>query len=252
LEKPCCPFETRRGVYHFYHRSILRISSSGLNPAFIAATIPAFLELSSVEKVEEFMVMKRNICCLLVLGFLSLSPAIQNSSPENAKPSPLPEQISRYYEGYNFVSSFSTMKERSQLIAYLKGQGQPGSNRLKKILDLMKKLQAQIQSIDPKMVVPPYQVVYIDYAGIAEVESLSITDDKATVRVTIYGLEPEANTWLISQYDQSGRDEQKLPTPEKRLDLAKTSKFRRSEVHLWAKFKDGWKKNEANLIPLKN
>ncbi len=200
------------------------------------------------------MVMKRNIFFSLALGFLFLSPAAQNSQPENAKTALLPEQISRYYEGYSFVSSFSTKKERSQLVACLKGQelpGQPGHNRLRKILDLMKEIQAQVQSIDPKMIVPPFPPVYIDYAGIAEVKSVSVSEDKATVQVTVYGLEPEAQLWLISQYDQSGGDERKLPSFEKRLDLARASTFRRAEYHFWAKLNNEWKKNEANLIPLK-
>jgi hypothetical protein len=153
------------------------------------------------------------------------------------------------------VSSFSTKQERSHLTACLKGKklpGQPGYTRLKKILDLMKELQAQVQSIDPKMVVPPYPVVYIDYSGIVEIKSVSVLEDKATVHLTIHGLEPEASTWLISQYDQSGGDEEKLPSPEKRLELARESTFRRAEIHVWSKFKSGWKKSEANLVLLKN
>jgi hypothetical protein len=227
----------------------------GHNLEKIAATFISLAELLIIEKVEEFMVIKAKIFLPLTLGFLFLSIAAQTTSPEKAKPAPLPEQISRYYEGYNFVSSFSTKQERSQLVVYLKGQGQPGqpgSNRLKKILDLMKELQAQVQSIDPKMVVPLSPIVYIEYAGIVEVKSVSVSDKKATVQVTIYGLEPEANLWLISQYDESGGDEQKLPSLEKRLDLAGTSMFRRTEVHTWIKLINDWKKNEANLIPLKN
>jgi len=201
------------------------------------------------------MVMKRMALLFLVLGSLFFPLASDSISSKEAKPSPLPEQISRYYDRYSFVSSFSTRQERSKFRVCLKGQelpGQPGYTRLKKILDLMKEFQAQVQSIDPKMVVPPSPIVYIDYAGIVEIKSVSVSDDKATVNVTIHGLEPEANLWLISQYDQSGGDEGKLPSPEKRLDLAKASTFRRAEIHVWAKINNEWKKSEANLILLKN
>jgi hypothetical protein len=201
------------------------------------------------------MVMKRKMYFYLVLGVLFLPLASPSISGEEVKPTPLPVQISRYYEGYSFVSSFSTKQERSQLMACLKGQklpAQPGCTRLNKILDKMKELQVLVQSIDPKMVVPPSPVVYIDYAGIVEVKSISVLDDKATVHVTIHGLEPEASTWLISQYDQSGGDEGKLPSPENRLELAKASTFRRAEIHIWSKFKSGWRKSEVNLILLKN
>ncbi|HUU39005.1 MAG TPA: hypothetical protein VMW46_12480, partial [Candidatus Desulfaltia sp.] len=192
---------------------------------------------------------------LFALGFLFSSLASPSTSPEEAKPSPVPAQISRFYDGYSFVSSFSTKQERSQLMACLKGQkfpSQPGYTRLKKILDKMQELQVQVQSIDPKIVVPPSPIVYIDYSGIVEVKSVSVLNDKATVDVTIHGLEPEASTWLISQYDQSGGDEEKLPSPEKRLELAKASTFRRAEIHVWSKFKSGWRKSEVNLILLKN
>jgi hypothetical protein len=210
---------------------------------------------SSIGKVEDFMVMKRKWHSLLALGVLFLLVASLRISAEEAKPSPLPDQISRYYDDYSFVSSFSTKPERSRLVACLKGQelpSQPEYSRLKKILDKMKNLQVLVQSTDPKMVVPPRPVIYIDYSGIVEVKSVSFSGDKATVRVVIYGLEPEANSWLIAQYDQSGGDDQKLPPPEKRLDLAKTSTFQRTEIHVWSKFESGWKKSEANLILLKN
>jgi hypothetical protein len=201
------------------------------------------------------MVMKRKMYFFFALGFLFSSLASPSTSPEEPKPSPLPEQISRYYDDYSFVSSFSTKQERSKLMACLRGHrlsAQPGYTRLNKILDKMKELQVLVQSIDPKMVVPPSPVVYIDYAGIVEVKSISVLDDKATVHVTIHGLEPEASTWLISQYDQSGGDEGKLPSPENRLELAKASTFRRAEIHIWSKFKSGWRKSEVNLILLKN
>jgi hypothetical protein len=209
----------------------------------------------SIEKVEEFMVMKRKMYFYLVLGVLFLPLASPRISGEEAKPTPLPVQISRYYDGYSFVSSFSTKQERSKLMACLKGHkdlDQPGYTRLKKTLDKMKELQVLVQSIDPKMVVPPSPVVYIDYAGIVEVKSVSVLNDKTTIHVTIHGLEPEASTWLISQYDQSGGDEEKLPSPEKRFELAKASTFRRAEIHVWSKFKSGWRKSEVNLILLKN
>lgn len=192
---------------------------------------------------------------LLALGLLLFPLASDSISSEDSKPLRLPEQISRYYDGYSFVSSFTTSQERSHLRTCLKAHklpGQPGYTRLKKILDLMTELQVQVQSIDPKMVVPPHPVVYIDYSGVVEIKSVSISDDKATVHLTIHGLEPEATTWLISQYEKSGGDATKLPSFEKRLDLARSSTFRRGEIHVWTKFKSGWKKSEVNLVLLKN
>lgn len=198
--------------------------------------------------------MKRKALHLLTLGFLSFPLVSHRLLSETVKPSSLPEEISRFYDRYSFVSSFTTRQERSHLRAWLKGQnhaGQPGDIRLKKILALMQELQAQVQSIDPKMVVPPHSVVYIDYSGVVEIKSAAVSGDKATVHLIIHGLEPEATTWLISQYDRSGGDEEKLPPAEKRLEWARASAFRRAEIHVWTKFKTGWKKTEANLIPLK-
>lgn len=199
--------------------------------------------------------MKRKMLLPLALGFLFLPLVSHESSSEAVKPSSLPEEIARFYDRYSFVSSFTTRQERSHLMACLKGQNpaaQPGDLRLKKILAMMKELQVRVQSIDPKMVLPPYPVVYIDYSGVVEIKSVSVSDDKATVQLIIHGLEPEATTWLISQYDRSGGDEENLPSPEKRLDLARTSKFQRKEIHNWTKFKSGWVKSEANLVLLKN
>ncbi len=199
------------------------------------------------------MAANKILCPALAVGCLILP--LPGTSLEGAKSPPLPKQISRYYDGYNFVCSFSTKEERNRLRACLKGgepSAQPGDARLKKVLDAMKSLQVRVQSIDPEMAIPPQPVVYIDYAGIVEVREVSVSGEKATVHITVYGLEPEASLWLISQYDRAGGDEDKLPPPERRLDLARTSKFQRKEIHHWTRFKSGWKKSEVNLILLKN
>ena len=199
---------------------------------------------------------KRNTVFSVIFGFLFLPLAFPGTFPEEAKSYSLPEQIFRYYDGYSFVSSFSTKQERSRLRACFKGKEwlgvQPGCTRLKNILDRMRKLQVLVQSIDPKMVLPPQPVVYIDYAGVVEIKNVAVSGDRATVRVTIHGLEPEATAWLIARYEEVRGDEQKLPPPEERLDLAKASTFRRQETHVWTRFKSGWRKSEANLVLLKN
>jgi hypothetical protein len=205
--------------------------------------------------VKDVAVMKSKMLLPLALGFLCFPLVSHESSSEAAKSSSLPKAISRFYDGYSFVSSFTTRQERSHLRACLKGRvlpGQPGYTRLKKILDLMKELQVQVQSIDPKMVLPHHPAVYIDYSGVVEIKSVAVLNDKATVHLIIHGLEPEATTWLISQYEKSGGDEEKIPSFEKRLDLARASTFRRGEIHVWTKFKSGWKKSEVNLVLLKN
>lgn len=58
------------------------------------------------EKVEVFMAAKRKLGQAFALGVLLLPRA--GALREEAKSTPLPEQVSRYYDGCNFVCSYST------------------------------------------------------------------------------------------------------------------------------------------------
>jgi hypothetical protein len=174
---------------------------------------------------------------------------------DQSKPGPVPQQISRYYEDYSFVSSFSTPQERTILAGYLTTPGrsyQSKDGRLEKVLRLMKNLEARVTNIDPKMVInPSHKLVLVDYEGIVEVNRVDVCGDRAAADVTILGLKPEANLWLIAQYEKSAGDPTRIPSPRLGLERAKGSTFRQAETHTWIKTDGEWKKNEVNIVLLK-
>jgi hypothetical protein len=121
-----------------------------------------------------------------------------------------------------------------------------------KVLRLMKRLRAQVTNIDPKMTInPSHNLELVNYEGLVEVNHVGVCGDRATVNVTILGLKPEANLWLIAQYEKSRGDPTRIPSPEQRLERAKGSTFRRAEIHTWTKINGEWKKSEVNIIPLR-
>jgi hypothetical protein len=121
-----------------------------------------------------------------------------------------------------------------------------------KVLRLMKNLEARVTNIDPKMVInPSHKLVLVDYEGIVEVNRVDVCGDRAAADVTILGLKPETNLWLIAQYEKSGGDSTMIPSPEQGLERAKGSTFRRAETHTWIKTDGEWKKNEVNIVLLK-
>jgi hypothetical protein len=192
-----------------------------------------------------------------ILALFLVLPAVfwPAQAEDQSQPGPVPKQISQYYEDYAFVSSFSTPQERAKLVEHLTTPGrtyQSQDRRLEKVLQLMKKLKVQVTNIDPKMIVnPSHKLVGVDYEGIVEVKSVKVCGDRATVDVTILGLKPEANLWLIAQYEKSGGDPKAIPSPEQRLERAKGSTFRRLETHTWNKINGEWKKSELNIVLLK-
>jgi hypothetical protein len=199
--------------------------------------------------------MKTRLRFGLALFLVLLAVAWPARAQDQSQPGPVPKQISQFYEDYTFVSSFSTPQERATLAGYLTTPGQTYKSkdgRLEKVLQLMKKLKAQVNNIDPKMVINPYhRLERVDYEGVVEVNHVGVCGDRATVDVTILGLKPETNLWLIAQYEKSSGDSTTIPSPEKGLERAKGSTFRRAETHTWVKINGEWKKNEVNIILLK-
>jgi hypothetical protein len=199
--------------------------------------------------------MDKNVYFGLALFFLLLPLTFSAPAEANSGAGLIPRPISQYYEDYSFVSSFSTPQERTELAAYLRMPGLPDrykNGRLKKVFELMKKLRAQIINIDPKITIDPsHKMEHVDYVGLIKVKGVKLSGDRASVDVLFYGLRPEANLWLIAEYEKSGGDETKIPSPEQRLARAGASTFQRAETHNWAKINGEWKKNELNIIPLK-
>src|SRR5438105_9040297 len=80
------------------------------------------------------------ILCALVLGA---------GPTRSAVPAPVPDAIDGYYRDYVLVTAFSTPAERTKIAA---GVVPASDARLERIAALMKRLEEQVDEVDPGMV----------------------------------------------------------------------------------------------------
>lgn len=168
----------------------------------------------------------------------------------------IPQEISEFYEDYNFVSSFSSCSERKELLSYFaqkRSSREFKSDRLEQVFHRMKKLMGRVLEVDSKMVYPEKPGgFYIFRSELIEVKNFSRNDKEAEVKVSIYLLGPEVILRFISQYEVQGGDEEKIPSIEQRIRAADSGSAPRIEVHKWILTNGGWKKKGFNLIFIKD
>ena len=165
----------------------------------------------------------------------------------------LPAEIESFYRDFNFVSSFSTPKERSGLIYLSKlppkdRSEKPLPKRLKKVQEIANQIKDKIWRVDLGMVASKLQPKNkILPAELVKIDNFRITKDGLFVRVTAYSIQPRVNLILVAQYESYSGDESKIPSVQERLELAKTV-TPRSEIHHWVKMDGSWMLKEAKIV----
>jgi hypothetical protein len=167
----------------------------------------------------------------------------------------LPPEINAYYDEFNFVNSFSSLTERSELAGHLSEKSLPerfGDERLQKTFRLMKKIKSRVVLEDSDMVL--WSKPGIDYLFPSELVRIERTQrggGKIKAEVTVFYLEPKANLLLIAQYEKARGEESGLPSLKDRLSLAGPGLTHRQEIHTWVETGGEWKKQLANLVLIK-
>ena len=191
---------------------------------------------------------------VIVLSELSWVSSNQDSAVNNK----IPPQIYEYYRDYNFVSSFSSESEREILARYLYHKELPDRikyERLEKIYGLMKNLNAQVMRIDPEMVFP--KTLSDQYAirpELMEIRDAQRHNNEFAIEIFVYKIGSESNLRLISQYNEYGGDESKIPSEEQRIQAAMSisTSTPREEIHKWEFIYGKWMKTEADIVLLKD
>lgn len=193
-----------------------------------------------------------------ILSILLLFPLMHANSGKVCSGSPiLPPQISEFYDGYNFISSFSTGTEREMLIEKYGKNGIPEdmeTERLGKVFNRMKIIKEMFFVEDSEMVlwVGPtpkfwkfhFRPVLFDVLGI------HVSGDKAVVDVVSHEVEPDMILRFIQVYEQSNGNTQKIPSPEERIFQARC-RAPEKVFHRWILQSGMWKKSVADLYLLK-
>lgn len=196
---------------------------------------------------------RKSIALCLILSTIFISTFFSQKYSESSEK--LPAEIVRFYSGHNFVSSFSTPKERSGLTALSKllPKDRPKKSlpeRLIKVREIAKEIESRIWRVDPGIAIFPKQ----PRAGIIPAE-LVIADNFSTIKnrlfiqVTVYSIEPKVNLILVSQYERYSGDESKIPSLQERIELFRTL-TPRSEIHHWVRMDGRWMLKEAKVVLL--
>jgi len=197
----------------------------------------------------------------LILGILSvlllLPPMHANSGSASSESPVLPPQISEFYDGHNFICSFSTGTEREMLIAKYGKNGIPEdmeTERLGKVFNRMKRIKEMFLVEDSEMVlwVGPtpkfwkshFRPVLFDILGI------HVSGGTAVVDVVSHEVEPDMILRFIQAYEQSKGNTQKIPSSEERIFQARC-RTPEKVFHRWILQNGKWKKSVADLYLLK-
>ncbi|MBN1224168.1 MAG: hypothetical protein JXB23_13050 [Candidatus Aminicenantes bacterium] len=185
---------------------------------------------------------------------LSMTAIMGLSLVDGSKQTVAPVEIAAFYEDYNFISSFSTARERSTLLDDWENAPVPEDSkkpRLEKVLSKMKKLKDKIWVADPGMLIGASKCTR--YFGfhfrpvLFRIENTHVDGDVVTVEVHSYELGPEMILRFISDYDRNMGDEEKFPSFKERLQGAQAKPLG-VEVHRWCCRSGKWMKSAADLF----
>ncbi len=200
--------------------------------------------------------MKAMISSALVLIFAY--PGLSNGSSIFYDFDSIPQQITDFYEDYNFVASFSTPSEREELIDNFEREFLPEetrSVRFNQVFRMMKRLFSRMVRYDPQMVIfhgaRKATLKYFFNSELLEARKIQRSDKKAVVEVLTYSVEPEFINRFIAQFNQNAGEEDKIPSNEDRMQTVKSEIVPKIEFHIWY-FQDGkWMKAEHKNIYIK-
>ena len=183
------------------------------------------------------------IACTLVLAAGPTTSAV---------PAPVPDAIDGYYRDYDLVTAFSTPGERTRIAA----GGAPASDaRLARIAALMKRLEEQVDEVDPGMVMSSgrrWQETAAR-ADLLRVASWRMDEAKAEGWATLDVFTPGrgASATLVGKYGSlaaGGR----APSVDELISASGTGGVHSTEVHHWTRVDGRWRRDAATLVFIAN
>ncbi|MFC2157447.1 hypothetical protein ACFLT9_06385 [Acidobacteriota bacterium] len=165
----------------------------------------------------------------------------------------VPDQISDFYDQYNFIGSFSTNAERQLILGDISERLSPGKRsgeRLSRVEHLMRKVLSRIFVTDPDIIKPvpggePNQTS-IFRSEILEIKAIKKAGLTAEVVLDSYPLQKSMNREFISCYEVG-----EIYSLNERLKKAAALLPCGREVHRWVQKKNMWMRSEIRLIYLK-
>ena len=175
------------------------------------------------------------IVMLLTLGGMTLTTPAASADD-------LPAAIASYYRDHNFVTSFSRLEERQMLAR--SGPDHRGDERLGHIARLMRRLEAQVEEVDPGIQAsgPAYPLTAAR-ADLLQVRSSRVDEEKgeAWVELDVLALEPADVAHYVSRYAElAGHGRTASLRDLARLRPGGPFRVMSSERHLWTRVDGRW------------
>ncbi len=151
----------------------------------------------------------------------------------------LPDEILRFYDDKNFISTYSLKSERDLIIAKLyrdKEIPEIHDERLNRIKELLLDLSGNLlhRPVMPGADNIPYELIIPEICRIYRWEQ---NGDRITISVNTFIMGPEDNTKFVSAYSP-----EKSPAGIDLLDLSRLKFFSR-QIHEWYNENNSWHKS---------
>jgi hypothetical protein len=183
---------------------------------------------------------------MLTIATLLLAAGVTATPPAAA----VPPEIDQHYREYNVVTAFSTASERHTIAS---GREAPDDPRLARVARLMRRLESQIEEVDPGIVAPWLRTGASTETAfrsdLVRITSSQVDADKgeAWIHLDVLALDRGPNVTLAGRYDAlagGGR------TPSVAELLAATSgpRIRTEEIHRWTRVDGVWRRAAAALV----
>jgi hypothetical protein len=183
---------------------------------------------------------------IAILVFIFFYPGFGTATED----SQLPEPIRDYYLAYNFLKTFSTPKEREEILGRLRLTDKKADlsnldHRLQQIKDAIELLKGKLWDVDPGLFVKFMEGKSFRNAEILGIASYRVSEISVLVRVNKYKLTPKINQAMISLYKNRSRNGGVVSNGQ-RLDFIK-DQVPIVELHFWFKVNERWVLNETKV-----
>jgi hypothetical protein len=170
--------------------------------------------------------------------------------------SPPLSHIEEFYSDTNFISSLTTIGERTSLASGLKTYTLPedmDSERLREVFKRMIRVSQRIHVVDPGMLAPQERswdpLKQLFRSEYFDVKSMQTTKDGVAVTVTTHAVEPEQVLRFIQEYENPPKG-WKFPPMNELLRRVGQEVIRTREIHLWQVKGGRWMKIDSHFTYL--
>lgn len=223
--------------------------------------------------------MKTKWICLILISTFSFASSALSFDPLRVE-TRLPDAVQNYYNDYNFVSVFSTEKDREHLAQYVlmsleEQRNSPLPKHLRGVREAVSRLEARTYEVDSGIKVleicpekaektkvvrlsenellitvecdPEARFLLQHRAQIIEPKQISVFREGVAVKVRVHALDKDRQQTLLTRYKAFPWDKQRLPSPQEQLNLCRGDMIG-EEIQYWRRIHNQWMKEAVEAV----